>query len=156
MRKLVVIPLVLLLVFMLLACGKKEQEPVDLTQMMSEIEAEITLPDSMENVTAGDLQRLYDIDSSLYIQFAGKITTVGIVGDEIVIVEAVDGDTATVVKEKMDQRYQSKLREMEDYLPEEYDKISNGSVVAYGNYVALLVSSDQEKLDDLCKGGFDG
>lgn len=156
MKKNLAILFAIVLPFLLTGCAEPPAKAVDLTALGSEIETEIALPDSMEDITAGDLQRLYGIDSAQYVQFIGKITTVGVLGDEIVVVEAVDADAVAGIQEKMENRYQAKRKEMEDYLPEEYEKINNGGVVTKGNYVALLVSSEQEKLEALIEVNFDG
>lgn len=154
-KHIVLFAILVALTVITLACAPKEAVTVDLLEMMAHIEEEITLPEGMEDITAKDLERLYNITSSEYSQFVGKFSNIGILGDEIVIIEGSSVDNVKEIKSKMEQRYQSKLNEMDGYIPEEYDKIEKGKVVEKGNYVAILVSESQEKLEELFEAGFE-
>ena len=66
--------------------------------------------------------------------------------DEVVLVEAKDADAASRVKEALDKRYQAKLNETENYLPDEYAVIKTCSVVMDGNYVAMIVAPNAADL----------
>lgn len=146
---LTIVSVFLLAGLLLAGCGGSGGQDADLSAVMADIQSEITLPESMADLSAADLESMYNIQSAEYTQFAGKVTNIGILGDEIVMVQAASDEAATAIKEKMDARYQSKLNEMKDYLPDEYDKINGGRVVQNGRYVALLVSADQTTLEDI-------
>ncbi|WP_018211142.1 DUF4358 domain-containing protein [Desulfitobacterium hafniense] len=157
MKKIVMCTLVLLLTGMFLGgCATKETAEADLAQIVGDIEAQQLLPEGMEDLNAADLEKLYNIKSSEYSQFAGKINNVGILGDEVVLVEAADKAAVETIKGKMEQRYQSKLNQMDGYIPEEYEKIKNGNVLVEGNYVALLVAENQDKVNEIFKAGVFG
>lgn len=136
-------------------CGGKPAD-VNLARLMDKITERQVLSDGMDDINADSLERLYNITSAEYSQFTGKFNSVGILGDEAVIVEAVSKEAAVSVKEKMEQRYQSKLNTMEGYIPDEYEKIKKGAVTVNGNYVALLVATDQEGLNEIFKEGMRG
>ena len=74
------------------------------------------------------------------------MSTTGINCDEIVMIEAVDADAAARVKTALDNRYQAKLVETENYLPDEYAIIKTCSVTVDGNYVAMIVAPNAEEL----------
>ena len=60
--------------------------------------------------------------------------------DEVLLFEAVDDDAAKRILEKLNNRYQAKLNETKDYLPDEYTKISACKVELSGRYVSMIVS----------------
>ncbi|MFZ7103438.1 MAG: DUF4358 domain-containing protein [Peptococcaceae bacterium] len=152
-KKIMVFTVLMAMLFLFTACGQKNVQ-ANLLDTLATMEEKLTLPDGLQDITASDLERLYGISSEQYVQFAGKISTVGILGDEIVMIEAGDEDAAASVKEKMEARYQSRLNEMDGYLPDEYFKISNGGVYQKGNYVALLVNEEQDALVEIFEGSF--
>ena len=149
MKKVSVLIISVIALIMMTACGESRENEVDLQVLMTSIESGVELPQDMTDLTASTLEVLYNIDGSLYIQFVGKFTEIGILGDEVVIIEASSEEAATKLLNEMEERYQIKLNQMKDYLPEEYEKIENGRVVQVGNYVAILVCTDQEKLDEV-------
>lgn len=140
------------------SCGdnsKNENESSDLLGMMNKIGEEITFDENMMDLSADDLKAFYGIDESEYKQFAAKINMSGVSSDEIIFVEAKDEKSAKVIKEKIENRYQTKLNETENYFPEEYKKIKSGGVMQKGNYVSMIVSDDFEKIKDIYENSFE-
>lgn len=88
-----------------------------------------------------DLTALYNISSTEISSFSARMVNVGILADELVLVKVRDG-MVDQVKAKFDARYNAKLAEMNNYLPDEYTKIQNCPVLVNGNYIALLVSAN--------------
>ena len=72
-----------------------------------------------------------------YTRKVGRITY------SIVVREAEEA------KEKVDNRYEAKLNEMRDYLPDEYEKINACSVYSEGNYVAMFISDDSATMTEI-------
>ena len=64
----------------------------------------------------------------------------------MVLVEAVNADAAARVKTALDNRYQAKLNETQNYLPDEYAIIKTCSVTANGNFVAMIVAPNAAEL----------
>lgn len=153
MRKTAMLLFVLSMIMGLAGCGTKSID-ANLSQSMEQIADVIDMPEGMTDLTANDLKALYGINSTEIKQFSGKINSVGINGDEFIMLEAVNKDAAKSILEKVQQRYQTKLNEMKDYLPAEYDKIIACDVLSSGNYVAMLVCGDPEKAKAVYEGGF--
>ena len=76
MKKIILIVIVVLSLVFLVSCGGEKTVSADLPKLISDIEAGVELPAGMEDISANDLQRLYNISSSEYSQFAGKITSI--------------------------------------------------------------------------------
>ena len=63
-------------------------------------------------------------------------------------------DAASRLKAQLDKRYQAKLNEAKDYLPDEYAKISACKVMENGNFVSLIVSADAEAMAKIYQDAF--
>lgn len=143
--------------FMMVSCKDNNagaESSSDLAAVMDKIDSEIDLGDEMIDLSADDLESFYGISSSEYNQFAAKINMSGVSSDEIIFVEAKDGNLASDIKTKIENRYQSKLNETENYFPQEYKKIKAGAVMQNGNYVSMIVSNDFEEIKDIYEASF--
>lgn len=132
------------------ACGGGEEEAdVDLTAVMDEIAGTYDMPEMMTVNTADSLTSFYGIDPADVDSFAVQICSTGIDADEIVLIRAVDEEAATRTEEKLEDRYQSKLNQMQNYLPEQYEVIAACSVETSGTYVSMIISPDAESMTEL-------
>lgn len=138
------------------ACGssKEKEADVDLSAVMDEITSEYDLPDMMSVSTDENLTSFYGIDPEDVESYAIQICSTGIDADEIVLIRAVDTDAAARVEEQLEERYESKLSQMEDYLPEQYDIIKECSVETNGTYVSMIISPDAEAMTELYNSYF--
>jgi len=147
MKKIFAVALMIALVLTLTACGGKE-EPVSEPAaqeavkeiVLSDIMAQFTFDGEMLELAATDMLDLYGIEEADMKQFAAVVNTSGIDCDEVILIEAVDAEAAGRVKECLDTRYQAKLNETENYLPDEYAVIKECSVTQNGNFVAMIVA----------------
>lgn len=71
------------------------------------MKAKIANTDMMD-LAKEDLTTNYDIAADDIKQFAAYVDTTGIKADEIVLVEAVDGEAAKRIKDCLDTRYQQR------------------------------------------------
>ncbi len=153
MKKLMIM-LVCMLVF-LCGCGGKEEATVKdvnisqlLVVMKSTLEQEGKFVEMMD-FTSDDMTLLYGIETAEVSQFAGTISKVGTNSDELLLLEVSAAADAKAVAEKLNSRYQAKANEAKDYLPEEYEKIQNCTILQNGNFVALIVHSEYATLKDM-------
>lgn len=152
MKKILSIVLLIALVFTLSACGGKKDKAVSAN--LPEVLAKFGFGEDMMTLSEGDMLDLYFIDAKDMKQFAGAISMTGIDCEEVVLVEAVDADAANRVKAQLDQRYQTKLNETENYLPDEYAIIKTCSVSVKGNYVAMIVAENAADLVKIYEESF--
>lgn len=151
MKKIFAVILMLALVFTLTACGGKEEAPVQETETVKEVVladvlAGFTFDGEMMELAASDMLDLYGIEEADMKQFAAVVNTSGIDCDEVILVEAVDADAAARVKTCLDNRYQAKLNETENYLPDEFAIIKECAVSQNGNFVAMIVAPGAEDM----------
>lgn len=128
---------------MLMACGSNVAQ-LNLAQTIQTTTATVVSVEEMQEITASEIEVLYDISTSDYVQFSGKMSAIGTSADEIIIIEAKDSDTAKEIYEKAQQRLSDKLRQAEGYLPEAYAVIEKGVVRIDGNFVSLFVTENVE------------
>ena len=152
MKKLSALILALLLM-MLAGCGAKTDKSADLDAVKNSLAAQYDLSDMME-LDENDLMELYGIDQADVKQFVALIAKTSLSSDEIVLIEATGSEAASRVQEKLSNRFQSKLNESKDYLPDEYAKISACSVDAAGCYVSMIVSGDAAAMTEIYKSAF--
>lgn len=136
-------------------CSSSKNEPatkdVDLSEVYTKITENSNLSEDMSEISESELTSLYGIDMDEVKQYAGSITMVSTSSDEIIMLEATDSNAAADLKEKVDNRYEAKLNEMRDYLPDEYEKINACSVYSEGNYVAMFISDDSAAMTEIFK-----
>lgn len=147
MKKIITALLTAVLLFTLAACGGATKQ-ADLGKVMTDIKAKLTNTEMMD-LAKEDLMPNYGIDAADVKQFAARVDSTGIKGDEIVLVEGKDADAAKRIKEKLDARYKQKEVEMKDYLPEEYAMLKKCTVKQDGNYISMIVSPQYEDLNKI-------
>ena len=150
MKKFVSILLLVALVLTLAACGGKKEPAAAVN--LGDVLAKFSLGEEMMALGESDLLDLYGINAADVKQFAGAVNTSGIKCDEIVLIEAVDADAASRVKTALDTRYQAKLNEMENYLPDEYAIVKECQVTSSGNFVAMIVGPTAAELTKIYTG----
>lgn len=145
MMKRAICVLMAVLALMLSACSQQPAKEVSLPQVMGDLAKAYGMDEGILELTEDDLLELYGIEAADVKQFAARIRLESIQADEIVLIEAVDGKAAERVKEMLDNRYQSKLNETRDYLPDEFAKIEKCKVMQNGNFVSMIICAEAEK-----------
>ena len=148
MKKWICIALIAVLALALTACGGKKEAAAPAAEVkLADVLKSFNLSEEgMMNLSEEDMSDIYGIEAADMKQFAAAVNNSGIKADEIVLVEAVDADAAGRVKQALENRLQSKLNELENYLPEEYAVAKACSVEAAGNFVSMIVAPNAADL----------
>lgn len=144
MKKILAFLMLAAMLLTLTACGGSQPKTVNVN--LTEIMTRFELGSEMMSLTADDMLSMYGIAAEDCKQFAASINTTGIKCDEIVLVEAVDDDAAARVMTALNNRYQAKLNETENYLPDEFAIIKTCSVTVSGNLVSMIVAPNAADL----------
>ena len=96
-----------------------------------------------------DLYTYVGIPAEAYTEAVALIPTEAILGDMLFLFHAADSDSIKMIESKLNDFRKQKLNEMDNYLPDEYDKIKASSVTNFGDYVWLVVSSDSAKIQKI-------
>ena len=150
MKRMLSILILVVLTFAL--CGAKlEDGSVDLAAVLDAFE----LGEEMMMLDINDMADIYYMEPEDIKQVAAAVHTSGINCDEIILIEAVDADAAATIQMILDARYQAKLNETDDYLPEENAIIRECSVTVNGNYVAMIVAPNAADLVAIYEASFE-
>ena len=152
MKKITALLLALSLI-LLVGCSGGAAKTADLAAVKTSLEGQFDLTGMMA-LSEDDLLDMFGIKMDDVKQYVALVAKTSTSADEILLFEAKDADAAARVREKVDNRYQAKLNEAKDYLPDEYDKIKACKVEASGNSISLIVSSDAEAMTKLYQAAF--
>ncbi|MEF3353997.1 DUF4358 domain-containing protein [Paenibacillus sp. GYB006] len=67
--------------------------------------------------------------------------------DEFIILKASDASNVEELKAALEKEVANQERNWSTYLPEQYEKVKNHIIKQQGNYLALLISDDAEKME---------
>lgn len=145
--------LLALSLILLVGCSGGAAKTADLAAVKTSLEGQFDLTGMMA-LSEDDLLDMFGIKMDDVKQYVALVAKTSTSADEILLFEAKDADAAARVREKVDNRYQAKLNEAKDYLPDEYAKIKACKVEASGNFISLIVSSDAEAMTKLYQAAF--
>ena len=151
MKKLIALALIACL--MLVGCAGGPAKSADLAAVQAALAEQYDL-EGMMALSEDDLLDMYGIGIDDVKQYVALIAKTSTSADEILLFEAKDKDAAARLKAQLDKRYQAKLNEAKDYLPDEYAKISACKVAGSGNFVSLIVSADAEAMTKVYQDAF--
>lgn len=131
----------------LAGCGGKTTE-IDIHAVMADMLETAPIAEAME-LTEEDMLNFYGIAADQMEDFAAVNCAMGIEADELVLVKAVDEDSAAEIEALLQQRLENRKSEFQTYIPEEYEVLCQGSVERDGQYVRLIVSPQAEELEEI-------
>ena len=112
--------------------------PADIT---SKIMTDIKFP-SMAEIKSDRLVSYYDVDADKVEAFSAYICGSGAYPDEIAVFKMKSADDIQAVKTVLEARVESQTTTFKDYTPDEMYKIDGKNIVVSGNYIALIICSD--------------
>ena len=141
--------LLALLLLCLCGCGK-ENAPADISIDVQSVY------DSMVDT----LPEMLPMDETMMLNFCGikaeqckqavvAVCSDGLRADEIWLIEAKDAAALEELKSLADGRLTRKGEESITYSPEQYEVVQKAEVITAGNYLAVIVSPDVEKLAEI-------
>lgn len=137
----------------LCACsgGAQKAEAKPLSEVWTAIKNEVTFNDFKEFDDVKKLKNYYGITEDMVSEFAGGVNGSGVNQEEIVLVKATDDANAASVKEKLDNRFNSKLNQNKNYNAEQAKMIEGCKVEQNGLYVSMIVSDNAEQITKIYK-----
>lgn len=142
----------LLSICMLTACGTAD---VDLSVVFDDINTQFSITDLTVIEDADKLNRYYMIEPESVKQFAAEFSAESSVFTEIVLVEAVDADSASEIATLLNNHYQSRLSEAKSYNPESVQMLESCSVEQNGNYVSLIIAENAQDIESVYNSYFE-
>lgn len=151
---------VMILCAVLSACGENDkQKSVSLENLLNDINSEMGISEStIEGLniikTSEDLKDNYNISSDQITQFAAERTSSKKDFMEIVMVEAKDEESLKKIVDQMNSRLDAQLSTAKSYNPEAVDVLESCKVTTNGNYIYLVISKQQEKIESMIEEAF--
>ena len=145
MKKLICVLLTAaLLAGALAGCGaEKKEKNVDLAAVYDAMQQ--TLPEMM-TLDEENMLNLLGIRAEDCTQAIAAVCAVGLQADEVWLLQAKDAQALERLKTLAASRMAAKLDETESYLPDQYVIVKKGVTLTDGNYLAFLISPDEETL----------
>lgn len=151
MRKITTIISALLLgLIFLTGCseGKIKNKQVDLNEVLNEIQAVVTMPETID-ITTVEVGDFFDLDPVDFKTIIMKIAAESIVADEICLCEAIDEEAAARLKTGFEAHIESQKKSFKNYIPAEYAKLENIKVQQSENYIYYVIASNQTEADSI-------
>lgn len=117
-------------------------------KIVNEIKQKCNLPE-MEELSLYQLGEIYGIKEKDVAYFSALKASDSLVRDEIIVVQAMDEGEACSVRDRLQEYYENVLEESKEYLPDEYEKVKNCTVVKDGVYVRLFISDNTEVMEKI-------
>ena len=155
----IILAVVIALCAVLCACGssgeasKAETAAKPLSEVWTTIKSEVTFEDFNEFDDVKKLKRYYGITEDMISEYAGGVNGSGVNQEEIVLVKAADDTSAAAIKEKLDNRFNSKLNQNKNYNAEQAKMIEGCKVEQNGLYLSMIVSDNAEQITKIYKEG---
>ncbi len=142
MKKIALVLLAALMLFVLAGCGEKPQETVASTletPLLDLVTGIVPGAAEMANLPLMDLEDIIGIESSEFTE-AVYLQSTALEGGEAVVVRAVDGEAAEGVAAMLENYLQRRMEETQNYVPGAYKLLKETSVQRKNNTVALIVT----------------
>lgn len=96
-----------------------------------------------------DLLDFYGISADSIEQFSAQISSSSISTQEIILIQAVDENNATIIEDNLQNHLDNQIAATRYYLPDEYSTLLQCKVRRDGTYVALIADKNHEALEQI-------
>ena len=135
------------LMLCLVGCGNKAADvEIDVASVYAEMEG--ILPE-MVVLDQDRMLNYCGIQVQHFTQATVAVCSDGLRADEIWLIEAADADALKTLEELAEGRLTRKGEESITYSPEQYKVVENAETIVVGNYLAVIVSPDVDKLVEI-------
>ena len=146
-----IVSLLFVFVMMLSVVGCSSTADVDLSAVMNDINSQYPEDGLTVLEEKSQLERYYMITEDMVESFAVEFSTQSSVFTEVVLVKAVDEDSASQIATLLNNHYQARLSEAKSYNPESVAMLEKCSVETNGVYVSLIIGENADGI----KGVYD-
>ena len=152
MKKLKMLPLLLLAALLLSACGQKPADtPLpDCGELSGKILASQGFTEEMSALSESKLCKALDLTGEEYSQASMTMDVSRTTAEAIIVITAADADNAKVIAEKLESYRTDTLRQYQDYRPEEAPKLESAQVMTNGLQCVLVIGPDQAAAKQTC------
>lgn len=120
------------------------------SDITDKILSEIEFPSNVE-IKEERRADYYEADADKIESYSAYICGSGAYPDELAVFCMKSSADTAAVKEMLEKRVEKQSAAFKDYAPDEMYKIDGNNVVVSGNYVALIICSDNAKATEIFK-----
>lgn len=146
MKKKILTLLLGMIMVVMTACGGEKEIVFGISQAASDLLASEAFTDTLTKCDNDKVVALYGVDEAVLAEYEVYIGT-GATAEEIAIFRVKDNQDAAAVKSACETRIEDQKKACENYLPDEMPKLENPVVRTAGNYVVMVISGDNAKID---------
>jgi hypothetical protein len=127
------------------------QAEVSLTasETADKLKSDITYDDQLNELSSDMVEKLYGISSDKYTDGKVYIGSGGATAEEIACFDAADETAAEEIKTACETRVAAQIKQFENYVPAELDKLNDPVIVVKGTSVYMCVSNDNAKAKEI-------
>lgn len=148
MKKVVAVFLCILVLAFSTACGSgkaSENVAIDLDALYEKILLE-TSTESMSILSEKRLDTYIGLSADLYSEAVVALCGDSVLADEIWLVKAADAEALKEITALAEERLDQKAKEMENYLPDQYEIVKQAQVIVRGDYLGVFVSPEADTM----------
>ncbi len=150
-----IVSLLFVFVMMLSVVGCSSTADVDLSAVMNDINSQYPEDGLTVLEEKSQLERYYMITEDMVESFAVEFSTQSSVFTEVVLVKAVDEDSASQIATLLNNHYQARLSEAKSYNPESVAMLEKCSVETNGVYVSLIIGENADGIKEVYDSYFE-
>ena len=109
---------------------------------------------STQDITEVEMTNIYDIDLNLVEQYYGKVPTVSLSSDEIIIIKVKDVKDLTIIENKFKQRAKEVSDNFENYLETEHSNAKNPLILKKGKYIIFAINDNINEIKNIFENQF--
>ena len=153
MKKLKLVLVALLSLFLLAACGSKKSSgdvTADPSSLAKQLAEETVTSDTLSEVSTDIMASTYFVDTSR-IEASSAYMSTGASACEVTVIKCSDADYASEVSDLLKQRVSNQKDLYSSYNAGETKKLESAIIKTSGNYVVLCVCDDTSKAEEILK-----
>jgi hypothetical protein len=112
------------------------------SDIADKLKSDITYADQLNELSSEMIEKLYGISSDKYTDGKVYIGSGGATAEEIACFDASDESAAEDIKSACESRVASQIKQFENYVPAELDKLNDPVIVVKGTSVYMCISDD--------------
>ena len=120
----------------------------DLLGVAKKIKEDATFEGDIGQTDRQTLVLMHGIDEEDVVTACGFVGG-GATAEEITLIEAKSKKEAEIIKEKLSQYIEKRIKDFESYVPKEVPKLNSAVLICEENFVALVIASDTKNAENI-------
>ena len=102
----------------------------------------------LAEVPTDKIANVYGLSEDDYSEASAYIAGSGGYADEVAIFKASSSDKVSTIEDALNKRLESRKKDFDGYVAEQYDILCDSEVITTGDYVCLIVCADNDTAEN--------